>query len=392
MIPPGWIAAKLREVATIKRGAGSQYLTYVPSERAGIRLIRISDFLGDDPKYVKHTPDITRFLLQTDDILIAGTGATAGCTFKIPPHYSGLAYSYNAPCIRITENVCPFYISYYLSSDEVKQQQKRLFTGNAQPFLDTAAIGGFRILLPPLAEQRKIADILGCWDKAIEQARQLVEEKAKFKKGLMRRMLKDFDARNIPVYELNALFSQITRRGEIENLPALSITAGVGFVDQREKFSRVIAGESLSKYIHLTRGDFAYNKGNSDRFPFGCIYRLHEFDEGLVPFVYYCFAPKDKRVNPEFFQFYFEAGPMDRQLNRAINSGVRNDGLMNLSREDFFAAKIHLPSEDEQRKYGDLFSSCDRELNLLKAKRDLLINQKRGLMQLLLTGKKRVKV
>ena len=163
-------------------------------------------------------------------------------------------------------------------------------------------------------------------------------------------------------------------------------------MDQREKFSRVIAGDSLKRYIQLNRGEFAYNKGNSDRFPFGCIYRLREVDSGLVPFVYFCFSARDQRVNGEFFEHYLQAGVLDRQLNKAINSGVRNDGLMNLSRDDFFAVKIHLPPQNLQSSYGALLSKLSEDFALLSNYRQALIQQKRGLMQQLLTGKMRVRV
>ena len=136
--PSGWKSIKLAEVSSIKRGAGSQYLQYTDSpSNETIRLIRISDFLGDSPKYVKKTKDIQRFILEKGDILIAGTGATAGIVFEIPDKFSGLAFSYNAPRIRVKHDTDNKFIGYYLQSSNVLRQQKALFTGNAQPFLDT---------------------------------------------------------------------------------------------------------------------------------------------------------------------------------------------------------------------------------------------------------------
>jgi type I restriction enzyme S subunit len=94
-----WDDIRLKEVADIKRGAGSQYLTYVQTEQEGIRLVRIGDFLGSDPVFVEDTKDMKRFRLQRDDILITGTGATAGITFKVPDKFIDFAFSYNAPRI-----------------------------------------------------------------------------------------------------------------------------------------------------------------------------------------------------------------------------------------------------------------------------------------------------
>ena len=190
MVPKGWTKICLRDVAEIKRGAGSQYIEYVDTAESGVRLVRISDFLGDSPKYVKFNRDINRFLLERGDILIAGTGATAGIVFEVPDHFSGLAFSYNAPRIRIdNDQANNKYIFYYLQSGHVLRQQKQRFTGNAQPFLDTNDIGDFSILLPPKDEQEKISTLIRTWDKAIETVDKLIENSQKQKKWLMQNLL-----------------------------------------------------------------------------------------------------------------------------------------------------------------------------------------------------------
>ncbi|PUB10524.1 restriction endonuclease subunit S [Yoonia sediminilitoris] len=189
MVPEGWSITKLSDLADVKRGAGSQYLTYVDDPDDGIRLIRIGDFLGDNPKYVSHTPDMNRFILKKGDILIAGTGATAGITFEVPEHFEGFAFSYNAPRIRPKSSVDKVFLVNFLKSNEITKQQRSLFTGNAQPFLDTKAIGGFRISTPPLPEQRKIADILATWDAAIEKTEALLATAKDQKRALMQSLL-----------------------------------------------------------------------------------------------------------------------------------------------------------------------------------------------------------
>ena len=188
------------------------------------------------------------------------------------------------------------------------------------------------------------------------------------------------------------VFDRITRKVGNSEAPALSITAGVGFVDQREKFSRVIAGKNLVNYTHLQRGDFAYNKGNSDRFPQGCIYQLREFESGAVPNVYYSFGLSDPKADGDFYRHLFESGFLNRQLRRLINMGVRNDGLLNLSASDFFSTRVPVPSPEEQTKLGQLFNAVESELLTLRKLKRAIGDQKRGLMQKLLTGEVRVKV
>jgi type I restriction enzyme S subunit len=72
---------------------------------------------------------------------------------------------------------------------------------------------------------------------------------------------------------------------------------------------------------------------------------------------------------------------------RVINTGVRNDGLLNLSADDFFNCQIAVPPLNEQRRIATLLQACDCEIELLTQKHDALQRQKKGLMQRLLTGR-----
>lgn len=95
-------------------------------------------------------------------------------------------------------------------------------------------------------------------------------------------------------------------------------------------------------------------------------------------------------MSPLYLKQYFKANLHSKQLLRLINSGVRNNGLLNLSSTDFYSIKLELPSLREQNKITDILSSCDREIDLLKQKLTKLEEQKKGLMQVLLTGKVRL--
>jgi type I restriction enzyme S subunit len=185
-----WEEVRLGDVCEIKRGAGSQYITYVDeSDSNSIRLIRITDFLSKDSKYILRTKDTERFLLEEGDLLIAGTGATAGITFEVPREFNGLVFSYNAPRIRVIKKVKKGFLIYYLKSDIILRQQLGLFTGNAQPFLDTKAIKRFKILIPKLEEQQKIASVLSNFDIEIKKLMTHKKSLIQQKQGLMQQLL-----------------------------------------------------------------------------------------------------------------------------------------------------------------------------------------------------------
>ncbi|MDD2236182.1 MAG: restriction endonuclease subunit S [Kiritimatiellae bacterium] len=269
--------------------------------------------------------------------------------------------------------------------------------GGNQENLSSDLIGAIGIPLPPLPEQKKITEILSTWDEAIEQTANLISAKKQQKKALMQQLLTgrirlpgfDGEWKRRP---LSSVSERITDTiPNPESYPVLSITAATGFVSQKDKFSRIIAGKHLENYVLLKRGEFSYNKGNSYRYPQGCTYQLHEYDKGLVPSVFYSFRIDQKVMHDHFIKHFFLAGLHNEQLYRWVNTGVRNNGLLNLSATDFFNIRINSPVIAEQRAIAKVLTTADEEIVLLEAKHEQLKEQKKGLMQKLLTGEVRVK-
>ncbi|MBT9548925.1 MAG: restriction endonuclease subunit S [Candidatus Sericytochromatia bacterium] len=343
-------------------------------------------------------------LFPPNTLLVAmyGQGKTRGQVAKL-----GISAATNQACAAIILKD-DYYVDFYFQYLQSQYNNLReLSNEGSQKNLNAGVIKEFKAPIPPLPEQIKIAQILSSWDKAITQTQKLIEAKQRLKQGLMQQLLtgrmrfKEFGVSvvkvgDVPIEWTKTKLSNISKRIDrsIKNIETtvLSITAKVGFVDQKEKFNKVIAGENLVKYIHLKKGEFSYNKGNSKSYPQGCIYRLDEFVEGAVPQVYYSFALSPELACSDYFKFYFESGALNNQLSQRINSGVRNDGLLNLNADDFFSVEIVFPSLQEQIKISDLLNTLAREINTLKTSLSFLQNQKQGLMQKLLTGQVRVKV
>ncbi|WP_048441792.1 restriction endonuclease subunit S [Caenimonas sp. SL110] len=169
------------------------------------------------------------------------------------------------------------------------------------------------------------------------------------------------------------------RVGE-RNLTPVSISAGVGFVSQAEKFGRDISGNQYQLYTLVRDGDFVYNKGNSLKFPEGCVYLLQGWGQVAAPNVFICFRLK-KGYSNGFFQNCFEANAHGKQLKKHITSGARSNGLLNISREAFYGVEIPTPSSAEQQKIADCLSSLDELIATQVRKVDTLKLHKRGLMQ-----------
>ena len=170
-------------------------------------------------------------------------------------------------------------------------------------------------------------------------------------------------------------------------LRPISISAGIGFVDQKNKFGRDISGNQYSNYIVLKKGEFAYNKGNSIKYPQGCVYQLKEFEIVACPNVFVCFRIINNSVCPDFMSAYFASNYHGKQLQQYITSGVRSNGLLNISAETFLGIKTPLPSPAEQKKIADCLSSLDKYIDATKRKLELLKEHKKGLMQRLFPAK-----
>lgn len=172
----------------------------------------------------------------------------------------------------------------------------------------------------------------------------------------------------------------VTERVGQRKLTPVSISAGIGFVPQAEKFGRDISGNQYQLYTLVRDGDFVFNKGNSLKFPQGCVYLLQGWGQVAAPNVFICFRLKDGYSNG-FFQNCFEQNQHGNQLKKHITSGARSNGLLNISKETFFGVEIPTPSLPEQQRIADCLSSLDELIAAQGRKVDALKTHKKGLMQ-----------
>lgn len=180
--------------------------------------------------------------------------------------------------------------------------------------------------------------------------------------------------------QLGDASTPVTERVGERKLTPISISAGVGFVPQAEKFGRDISGNQYSLYTLVRDGDFVYNKGNSLRFPQGCVYQLRGWGEVAAPNVFISFRLKQGFV-AEYFQYCFEKNIHGVQLKKHITSGARSNGLLNVSKDQFYGVGIPMPLPDEQQKIADCLSSLDELIAAQMRKVETLKSYKRGLMQ-----------
>jgi type I restriction enzyme, S subunit len=248
--------------------------------------------------------------------------------------------------------------------------------------------------VPPLPEQRKIADILTTWDEALTQLDALIEAQERRKKALMQRLLSRSSAHSQTSHaqhRLGDVIERVTRRNTVGSTNVLTISAQGGLVNQQEYFNRSVAAEDLSGYYLLRQGEFAYNRSSAKGYPFGAIKRLDNYDQGVVSTLYLCFRLRDgSQASSAYLCHYFEGGYLNSGLRMIAKEGARAHGLLNVTADEFFDLDIFLPTLPEQQKIAEILDTADQQLTLLRTQRTALDQQKRGLMQRLLTGKLRV--
>ena len=324
------------------------------------------------------------------DVLMTAMG-TVGKTFVVPAGAEpGII---NPRLIRIAPDVSRVdsdYLGIYLSSERVQKRLERHAHGGTMVGINLATVGALPILLPPLVEQRKIAEILHTWDDAIERAANVRRLKLI---RLNERRSSIFDPRfgiaaGWEQRTLRSISKRVIEKSDGEPHPVMSISARSGFVSQASKYSRDMAGASFANYTLLRKRDFAYNKGNSLTYPQGCIFPLQE-ESALVPNVYFSFRLEEE-LNNSFYAHHFAAGAVNRQLAQRISSGVRGNGLLNLNASEFFDVHVPVPDRATQDAVAILLDNASQEIGLLTRQLELLRAQKRGLMQKLLTGEVRV--
>ncbi|MEY8192988.1 restriction endonuclease subunit S [Peribacillus simplex] len=287
----------------------------------------------------------------------------------------------------------PYFLKLNLESPNVRKQIGSKAGGSTRFNVSQSILSSVELNMPSIDEQILIAEFFEKLDTKIQKQQEKIELLNTQKKGLMQKIFsqefrfKDGNGQEYPEWTYKRLKELVTPiKGNsvedvsITSIPVLSISAKVGFLDQKDRFSQVIAGNSLSKYTALRKYDLSYNKGNSKAAKYGCVYMLDAYEEALVPNVYKSFRTKTN-VDPLYLQYYFSSKLPDKELKKIISSTARMDGLLNVSDSDFYNIPILSPNLDEQIKISSFLLNLEKKIRKEEDKLSILSGQKNGLMQ-----------
>lgn len=287
-------------------------------------------------------------------------------------------------------NLTPGFGRYLLKHPLVSKRLKAIAQGTKVFSISFTLIQKLKVPFPPLEEQRKIVEVLETWDKAITLTKQLIEQKELQKKYLMQQLLtgrtrlKGFTDMWQET-KLGSLLEEKSKRNKkLRITRVLSVTNTRGFILPKEQFARNVASADLSNYKIVQKGDFAYNPS---RINVGSISFLDSFENGILSPMYVVFSCSAK-LSYFYFKHWIKTGEFISKVSHAAQGSVRST----VDFSSLSTIKIKYPTSlFEQQAIAEVFSSANKEIYLLKQKLAKLEEQKKGLMQALLTGKVRLK-
>ena len=373
-LPSGWKVVRLGEIGKVING-----LTYSPDNVSnnGLLVLRSSNInnnsivLNNDDVYVKGISKFNKTL--ENDILICvrnGSKNLIGKSALITEKYKDLAFGAFMAIFRSNYNL--FLIHIFKTNTFFKQVKNDL--GATINSINNSNLLNFKIPLPPLDEQEKIAEILSTWDEAINLTINLIESKKQFKKALMQNLL---TAKiRFPEFKNEWLIVKLEEVSEIYQPQTISqseltdsgfdVYGANGIIGKYGRYNH-----EFEQVVVTCRGNTCgavnFTKPKSWITGNAMVINLDNSTKAIKTFIYYLLSNTN-------FQYLISGSGQPQ-----ITSNIRYH-------------KIKLPNLDEQQKIAEVLTTCDDEINLLNLKLENLKKQKQGLMQKLLSGNIRTKV
>jgi type I restriction enzyme, S subunit len=383
-IPEKWEIQSLRQLGSFSKGSG---ITKKELSATGYPCVRYGEIYTTHDFIIKEfksfiAEDVAKISkrIKGGDILFAGSGETredigkAVAFLGAEVAYAGGDVIIFSPDQKRVNSEC---LSYCLETQEIRRQRFKLGAGNQIVHIYPNDLGQIKLSLPSLPEQKAIAAVLSTWDKAISNYQLLIINYQFRKKWLMQQLL--------------------TGKKRLKGFKGEWKEERLGAIAKIKK------GEQLSIINMINDGDYYVLNGGIEPSGYTVKWNVAKntitISEGgnSCGFVKYnqenfwcgghCYAllHLDSIVNDSFLLQmlkYFEPKIMALR----VGSGLPNIQLKALSN-----FSIDLPELSEQHKIAKILKKADDEIDFYKQKLDALKEQKKGLMQVLLTGKKKVK-
>lgn len=305
--------------------------------------------------------------------------------------------------------VDPVWLYYVTSSPEIRARLSDNASGTSASMKNISqdVFLSMPARIPPLPEQRKIAEILRTWDDAIAKLEALRATKLRRHRTLTHSLV--FGTRQLnrfrttdevaehrwftlpatwsskPIGKLAREISE--RNGDAEQHEVLSCSKYDGFVRSLEYFKKQVFSADLSGYKKIWRGDFGFPSNHIEE---GSIGLQNLTDVGVVSPIYTVFRFASDKVDADYAFAVLKTGLYRHIFEVSTSASVDRRGSLRWS--EFSKLPFPVPSLVEQKAIAEVLRTAQADLDALNTEIETLTRQKRGLMQKLLTGEWRVKV
>ena len=411
MVPNGWTLKHLSELSNKISDGIHSTPKYVESSDIyfvnGNNLKNGSIVITDSTKKVcvddaeKHRRE-----LNEKTILMSINGTIGNLAY-----YNGenVVLGKSACYINVADGTDTDYLYYTLEDSKTQAFYTSELTGSTIKNLSLKTIKATRILTPPLPEQRKIAKILSTWDKAISTTERLIDNSKQQKKALMQQLLtgahtqrkrllddsgKPFDGEWEEV-KLGDVCSKVT---DGAHHSPKSVEGGYPMFSVKDMRATGFA-ENTAR--HISQDDFkALVKQNckpeindiliaKDGSILKYCFVVQEDIQGVILSSIALLRPQLNKISPYFIAQYFSQESVRFFVGKALTSG---SGVPRIILKDFKGIHLRIPSLFEQQRIAKVLANADQEIESLEQQLADLKQEKKALMQQLLTGKRRVKI
>lgn len=330
---------------------------------------------------------------KANSITITGRGALGHAEYREIDFDAIVRLLVLAPKIPLNGQYITEYINF---------RKPFFYESTGVPQLTAPQIANIQVLFPPLAEQRKIAEVLGVWDEAIEKQARLIEKLDLRKRGLMQRLLSaklrlpGFSEpwKKVKLGDIGDTYNGLSGKnkddfeyGNAQFIPYINV-----FSNERIDTNNLgcVQIEPNEQQNTVKYGDifFTVSSETPDEVGMASVLLEHLDNTYLNSFCFGYRLNDFSTLNPFFAAYLFRTEHFRNYMSVLAQGSTR----FNISKKEVMKLKIDLPTIEEQTAIAEVLTAADREIELAKEKLDRLRRQKRGLMQQLLSGKKRVKI
>ena len=405
IIPKEWEVKRLGDVAEVKGGYAFDSKK-MSDEIQKYQIVKMGNLYGgilDLSRCRSYWESINKiekdFLLKEGDIVITLTGTVGkrdyGNSVQIKKEKNLLLNQRNARIV--SKAIDNNYLFFVVNSERFLHQfyySSRGGTGS-QTNVGTSDIEDIRIIVPPLEEQEKISNIINLWDTAIEKQSKLNEKLKLRKRALMQQLLTG--KKRLPEFTeewkkstYSTILTEVKRSlkwDEDELYKLISVSRrSEGLFFRESLYGREIATKNLRP---AKTGDFLISKMQIVHGASGLV--TDDFDDAKISGSYISLVSKDPNILDIRYYNLWSQMPIFYHQTYVSSFGVHIE-KMTFDLNTFMSYNMPLPSINEQYAIVSFMESINKEIELAKEKLVNLQSQKRGLMQQLLSGKKRITI